>query len=526
MTEAYISIGERQYYMEQSRTENVLRNATLSIICQIISLLLSFASRTIFIKTLGVEYLGVNGLFSNILTVLSFAELGIGSAITYSLYKPLATNDNKKTASLMLLYKKAYTTLGLGCIIAGLCVIPFLKIIIKNPIEISENITLLYILYLLNTGISYIMVYKKSILIADQKSYVVLFLDQIINIIHFLVNVLVLFLTKNFILYLILNIFFTIISNLIAAVIANKKYPYLKEKAVELNKEEKHDIFRNVKSLAVYKFGSVIVNGTDNILISSLVGVTQVGFVSNYTLITTSCNTLLAKIEEAFMASVGNLNVASDKEKKYDVFQKMVFITFWIYGFTTCGLVLLLNPFIELWIGKEYCLSNLVVIAICLELYTSGMHNPAYIFRTTLGLFKQGGFSAILASILNISLSIILFRIIGLPGIFLATSIAKFFSYGIVDPVLIYKRAFNVPVKRYYLEYLKYSLILFAICYLLDNGLTIIPISGVIGFVMKFAFVCVAFNILVLVIFGKTNLFRELLIQIKNIMIKKFNRTA
>ena len=507
--------------MAQSRTKNVLKNASISIICQISTLLISFISRTVFIHTLGVEYLGVNGLFSNILTVLSFAELGIGSAITYSLYKPLALNDNKKIASLMLLYKRAYTTLGLVVIGAGLLVVPFLQLIIKSPPDIPENIILLYILFLLDTGISYFLVYKKSLLIADQKYYIVLTIDQVIKIIHFGVNVVILYTTKCFILYLILNILFTVCSNQIASVIANRRYPFLKEPAEELDKKEREQIFRNVKSLAVYKFGSVLVYGTDNILISVLVGVTQVGLVSNYSLITTACNTLLGKVEEAFMASVGNLNAVSNNEKKYYVFQKMLFITFWIYGFAACGLALLLNDFITLWLGQKYCLSTVVVIAFCLELYVSGMQNPAYIFRTTHGLFKQGQFSAVIASVLNISLSIILFKMLGLCGIFFATSISTFLSYGIVDPVLVFKKAFNKNVWGYYKNYFCYGTIVVLLYIVLSWVLRFITLHGLYGFLTKFVIVCVVFNIAVLLLFCKTKVFKELLFHLKTTMGRK-----
>ena len=507
--------------MANSRSKNVFNNAIVGLICQILNLFLAFLSRTIFINTLGIEYLGLNGLFSNVLTVLSFTELGIGNAIIFSLYKPLASSDKDKISSLMLLYKKAYTILGVIIISVGMLITPFIEYIIKETPDIPENIHYLYILFLLNTGISYFFVYKKSIFIADQKSYVILALSQVFNILHFVINLIILYTTKNFILYLIVNILFTVAENVTASYIVNKKYEYLNNKAQKLDKQEIKSIFSNVKALAVYKFGSVIVNGTDNILVSALAGVTEVGIVSNYTLITTSANSILAKVEEAFISSVGNLNVDSDSEKKYNVFRKVFLISFWMYGLAACGLALLLNEFILIWIGPKYILDNFTIIAICLELYISGMQNPAYIYRTTLGLFRQGQISAVMASVMNIILSIVLYKTVGLCGIFFATSISKFFSYGIIDPMLIYREAFKKKVASYYVMYGLYFCIIVGIYMGLNQFLTLFVINGIQGFIIKVLVISVVFFIVQILLFFRSNIFQELLAQVKHIFKQK-----
>lgn len=187
--------------MQNSRTANTAKNASFGLVSQILNIILSFISRTVFIYVLGVEYLGINGLFTNILMLLSFAELGIGNAIIYGMYKPLAMDDKEKLKSLMALYAKAYKAIGLFVFTAGLLVVPFMEYIIKDTPNISENITLIYVLFLLNTSISYFFVYKKSIITADQKNYVVLFYQQLFKVGQTLAQVLFLWLNGYFILY-------------------------------------------------------------------------------------------------------------------------------------------------------------------------------------------------------------------------------------------------------------------------------------------------------------------------------------
>ena len=289
----------------QSRTKNVTVNSMVSLLCQVLNLLLNFLTRTIFIKILGAEYLGVNGLFSNILTILSFAELGIGNAIVFNLYKPLAQDDKPQISSLMLLYKQVYTAIGLFVLGAGLLVTPFLGVIIKTKPNIPENISLLYILFLLNTVVSYFFVYKKNIMIADQKNYITLIVTQATTIARVILQTSFLLLTHNFIVYLTIQIVCTLAENFVCSALADKMYPYLKNSnPVPLSKSETKSIFADVKALAIYKFGSVILNGTDNILISMLLSVRDVGLASNYTLLMNSANSILGKLIDAFTASV------------------------------------------------------------------------------------------------------------------------------------------------------------------------------------------------------------------------------
>lgn len=506
--------------MSGSRTRNVSINMIVGMVCQVINLIMNFVGRTVFIRTLGVEYLGVNGLFTNVLTILSFAELGIGNAIIFSMYKPLAIGEADKLGSLMELYKKAYRVIGIVVAAAGICITPFLGFIIKNTPDIVENLSLLYLLFLFNTVASYFFVYKKSIIIADQKNYIVLALTESVRVIQVVAQSIFLYLTHNFIIYLLIQIICTVLGNVVTAIAADKIYPFLRETAAPLEKEESQKIFRNVGALAVYKFGTVILNGTDNILVSAMVGVTAVGLVSNYIMITAAANSILSKITDAFTASVGNLNAVSQSEKQYDVFKKMFLITAWIYGYASVGLITVFNSFISAWIGRDYQLDMLVVGAIVVEFYVKGVHSVAYTYRTTQGYFLQGRKSALVAVVLNLALSIILCQWIGLAGIFIATPISRIFSIGIVDPVLIYTNSFHLNPIYYYLNYAKFVVLFVIIGELCHRVLSFVTISGWLGVVCQALIVTMIFNGIMLIIFAPTKMFREILGTVQGMMKK------
>lgn len=506
----------------QSRTKNVTVNSMVSLLCQVLNLLLNFLTRTIFIKILGAEYLGVNGLFSNILTILSFAELGIGNAIVFNLYKPLAQDDKPQISSLMLLYKQVYTAIGLFVLGAGLLVTPFLGVIIKTKPNIPENISLLYILFLLNTVVSYFFVYKKNIIIADQKNYITLIVTQATTIARVILQTSFLLLTHNFIVYLTIQIGCTLAENFVCSALADKMYPYLKNSnPVPLSKSETKSIFADVKALAIYKFGSVILNGTDNILISMFLSVRDVGLASNYTLLMNSANSILGKLIDAFTASVGNLNTESNAEKQYNVFKKIMFISSWIYGFAAVGIYLVSKDFIITWIGEKYLLSSIVVFSICFDFYVKGVQAAPYMYRTTLGLFIQGKWAAVIAAVVNLILSVILCKAIGLGGIFIATPISRLISTGIIDPYLIYKRTFKRNVLEYFEMFIGYCVIFIVIAVISNFAINCVSIAGWLGVILKAGIVTVIFNGLMISVFFRTKIFKELLQSVNQLVSRK-----
>jgi len=490
--------------MEKSRTKNTVRNFSSGALVQLINKLMAFVVRTVFIKVLSTEYLGVNGLFTNILTVLSFAELGFGTAIIYNMYKPVSEDDKEKIKSLMKLYKKVYNTIGIIVAICGICVIPFLRYIISDVPDIKENLTVIYLLFLINTVSSYFITYKKSIISAYQQESIINKYTSISYIIKTILEVVFLLSTKNYIIYLIIQIVCTIGQNIAISIKAEKMFPYLKDKDVQtISKDKRNKIFSDVKAMAVYKFAGTILDGTDNIIISALFGVNLVGICSNYILIISSVTSVIRSALNSITASIGNLNVMCDKIKKEQIFYQMLFITFVIFNFCSIAILILINPFIKLWIGEQYLLSNLIVFSLGLNMFVDGSRLTGYTFRTTLGLFVKGKNVPVFTAIINIILSILLGRMIGVSGVFFATAISRLVTNIWFDPYLIHKYELNTPMNKFFKKYILYILtflINYIICYVITSFIG----EGIINFVLKITLVCIIPNLTVCVMFYRT----------------------
>lgn len=443
--------------MDKTRTENVAKNVVLSSIFQIVAYIIGFVSRTIFIKILGEEYLGLNGVFTNILTLLSFAELGIGSAIVYSMYKPLATRNIKKLKQLMSFYKRIYLLIGSVIIIGGILLIPFLDFFIIDAPNIRENLILIYLLFVFNSAISYFFSYRTTIISADQKNYLIIIYNKVFHIIRVIIQILIIILWHNYYIYLLTEIICTLLTNYLLSLKSKKMYPELIEiKDNELPEEEKKEIFKNIRALIVYKIGSVMLNGTDNLIISRYLGLAIAGLYSNYQLLTNAVVEVVGQVTNSFTASIGNLNSIESKERKEEVFYKILYFTYVLFGICSIELIIMLNDFVKIWIGEKFLLDFITIVMIVGSIYVNGMQYASFSFRNTLGLFKESIISPIIAVILNIGLSIILAKQVGLWGVFAATIIARFCSAGIIDPYVVYKYEFKKSPLVYYFKYFKY----------------------------------------------------------------------
>jgi O-antigen/teichoic acid export membrane protein len=441
------------------RIQNSLKNIIFGLSSQTISAIMGFIVRTVFISTLGVEYLGVNGLFTNILTLLSLANLGFDSAIIYSLYKPLAEGDQRKIQGLMNLYGKAYRLIGIIILIIGLTLLPFLPYLMNGETTIHQ-IHVIYILFLLNSVFSYYYVYKQSIIMADQQNHIISKIHTMFTLIFNVVQILLLVSTKNYIAVLSVQIAVGVMKNIYITHKANQLYPYIKEKNnVKLTKEERQSFFKNLYSLMLYKISGVVINGTDNIVISIFIGIYWVGIYSNYYLIIATLNTFLSYIFYSLTASVGNLIVKENAEKKYFIFRVIQFSSLWVYGFCSVCLWNLMNPMILLWLGEQYVMNKFIVFAILLNFYTTGMQNASTTFRETTGLFRKGTYRPVYAAVINIVVSITLAQTIGIAGVFLGTVISRLCTYFWYDPYIIFKYVFQKPIMNYFIRYIWFGFI-------------------------------------------------------------------
>ncbi len=443
------------------RSTNSIKNAITAIISNIVTILIGIVSQAIFIKTLGAEYLGINGLFTNIVSMLGIVELGIGSAIIYNLYEPIAKDDTEKIKSLMNFYKKSYRVIAVIVFIIGMIIIPFLKNIVGD-ISIDINIEFIYSLFIIDVVASYLLTYKRSILYANQKTYI----TNIVHIGYLIVmntlQIVILLIAKNFIAYLMIKIICRILENIVITIIANRKYPYIKEKNVKkIDKKTTKDIIKKVKGLIFHKVGSFVVLGTDNIIISKFLGVVTVGLYSNYNMIIQAVSNLFLQVFDSLTASVGNLLVENNCKKSYEIYKNMLMMNSILFTFATTEIICLIEPFIKVWIGEQYILSKVVLIILMVNFYIQGMRKTCLVFKMAAGIFHEDRYFPIIESIINIIVSVILVKIIGLPGVFLGTIVSTLPVILISYPKYVYIPLFHKSFWNYVKENAYYYILAF-----------------------------------------------------------------
>ena len=437
------------------RTDYTIKNTITSFIGNIISFIFLFISQSIFIKIMGIEYTGINGLFSNVLTLFNLFELGIGSAIIYNLYKYISKKNKEKIKSLMKFYRKAYLTIALIILIVGLIITPFIKYIVKD-VTVDINIYIVYILFLISTVSTYIISYKRNLLYADQRNYIVNIIHLIYVIILNTLQLLIIYLTKNYYLYLVIKIISIFIENILINIKTNKDYPYLLEKNVkDLDKNTKKDIIKRVKALSIHKISAVITYSTDNILISYFFGIISVGLYTNYYYIINTIDILFRGVITSTSASVGNLLVEKDYEERFIAFDKIRFLNFIITIFTSVCLLNLIEPFIMIWLGKKFVLTRFLLIVLIVNYYQSMMRTTFSVFKDSAGIWEEDKYIPVIQSIINIISSIILLKVFGLPGIFLGTIISSLIVWIYSYPKFIYKKLFNKNLKKYFIDLFK-----------------------------------------------------------------------
>lgn len=487
------------------RSKSSAKNLVVALIGQAFGLIISFIARIIFVKFLSDEYLGLNGLFTNLLTMLSLVELGVGSALVYSLYKPLADGDNEKVKSLMDLYRKAYNIIGGVVLIIGILFIPFYRYLISEVPSIS-HLDFIYILFVLNTAISYFYSYKRSLIICDQKRYIATIYRYVF---YFLLNVfqiIVLFLTHNYILYLITQVVFTWLENICISIKADRMYPYLKDKNIKkLDKKELNTISKNVRAMLFHKIGGVVVNSTDNILISKLVGLIAVGMYSNYYLITSALDTITAQFFNAITASVGNLGACTNPKKVKETFNTTFFLNYLIYGVITVCLLILFNPFIKVWLGKKYLFDFSVVLVITICFYLKGIRKTCLTYRDALGLFWHDRYKPIIESIINLVASIILGIKYGVLGIFMGTIISTVTTSLWIEPYVLYKYYFKENIIDYLYRFIKYTLVVVLTYLIVQKIVILININGILGLLIKGVVSLILSILIMTIVFIKTN---------------------
>lgn len=503
----------------KSRTTYSLLNMFANFAGYGINILVSFICRMVFVRCLAQEYLGVSGLFSNILSMLSLTELGIGTAIVYAMYKPIAEDDHEKLASLMKFYGTAYKVIGCVVALFGLALLPFLDLIIGEQPAISDNLHVIYLMYLFNSASSYFFSYRTTILTASQRNYVVVAINYMVVIIQNIIQIIVLVALKNFTAYLLVQIICSLATNIITSQKAKKDYPYIAQKKVQpLSKEEKWGLVKNVKALTVYKLSGLLVNNTDNIVITYFNGLITTGVASNYTLLSGMISSLLNMVFGSMTASVGNLNAKEPDETKYRVFKALNLANFWLYAWGAVGIVVVSGDLVCLLFGEIYVLPQSIPIILAINFYMVGMQTTILNYKSTMGLFRHGQYLLLVTAAINIVGDIVLGSRFGLFGIFAATAVSRLFTNTWYEPYAVYKYGLHRNPIQYLWIYLKYLVILVSCTGACYYCCSLLQVSLVPRVLLKILICSVLTNLVLFCAFGKSEEISYLKDKAANIM--------
>lgn len=496
--------------MKLERSKNAIRNIVWGLINRVVTLLFPFVIRTILIYTLGSEYLGLNSLFTSILTVLNLAELGFSTAIVFSMYKPIAENDSNMICALMAYYKKVYLVIGIAVFTVGMVIMPFLPRLISGSYPDDINLYGLYLLFLVNTSISYFLfAYKVSILTAYQREDILSKVDVVLRIVTYSLQALILLRFGNYYAYVIINIAYTVLNNIVCAFISDKKYPQYKCKG-QLSKAAKNSLKKNISGLVIGKICLVSRNSFDNIFISAFLGLQIVAIYGNYYYIMSAIVGILGIFMTAISAGVGNSVVAESVEKNYKDMNKINFIYEWIAGWCTICLFCLYQPFMKIWMGEDMLFPTVDVILICLYFYSLSMGDVRSKYSHAAGLFWESRYYVLAEAIVNIILNYFLGKIFGVSGIILATIVTIVTVNYIWGSHIVFKYYFKqYKIINFFMKNLLYFLVT-----VIGAGVTFgivhaIPDKGIGMFLVKGAICLIIPNVFFLICYSKTAVFKD-----------------
>lgn len=495
-----------------SRSINAVKNTLVAFVGYMLTMVTNLLFRGIFIQILDKAYLGLNGLFSNIISFLALAEMGVGAAIVFSLYKPLSEKNNDKVRMYVCFYKRMYQYIAGTVFVIGLAIIPFLDFFIKERPQIHEKLEVIYILFVVSSATSYLFSYRQTVLIADQKAYIVNIRLSISSIIRNVIQILWVMYTHNYIGTLAIQIVIIILTNIYISNIAVKRYPYLHnlKNTDKIQKAERKDLTARIGTLFLYRLGSYTINSTDNLLISRYFGVYTLANFSNYYFLLNVVNSIGNMIASALTPGVGNQAAAKDVKTVKSTFLSLQFAYTWLTAFFTACLAALLPPFIQLWAGSDFLLPNSTFALMLLNFFLTFKRRLMGTYRNALGLYLQAKSMAIMQGILNLVISLMLLKKVGPLGVILGTTISDICVSTWVDPYVLYKHYF----KESMLEYWKNYFISLVVTLLLSVLMHYISKKVFVGTTLSFlllALSCLSVpNFFLLVLFRKSVYFNDI----------------
>lgn len=504
-----------------SRTKNATRNITWGILYRFVTLALPFLTRTAMIYTLGSEYLGLSGLFTSILNVLSLAELGVGSAMVYAMYKPIAEKNVDTVCALLNLYKKIYRIIGGIIVTAGILILPFIRNFISGDVPKDVNIYLLFVIYLIDTAGSYFLfAYQASVLNACQRNDISSKVNIITNIIKNVAQIFALLLWNNYYCYAAFLPITSIASNIVIAYTARRMYPnYICKGKVEqkLAKEIRQKIF----ALFAVKISTVIYNSVDSIVISAFLGLVALAKYNNYYYIMSAVVSIVNVIYNSATASIGNSIAFESDKKNYDDYMNLSFINAWIVGWCTVCFLCLYQPFMKIWVGKDLMFDMGVVICFCLYFYVHQLKSVQSAYKDAAGLWKEDMWRSYAANIFNLIVNIILVKVVGVYGVLISTILALLVITYPWQTWMIHKRLFHCSMIPYIARLGIYTVVTIIACAITYFLCTFVREDGVLALLIKLVICSIVPNMIFLLASLRTKELKLMIKTLKKMFVKR-----
>lgn len=481
--------------MELTKTNKAIRNMGWGAISKITAILLPFIVRTVMIRVLGEEYVGVNSLFSSILQVLSLSELGFGTAIVFSMYKPIAEKNNNQVCALLNLYRKIYLYVGAVILAVGMMLIPFLPYLIGGKYPSDINISFIFIVFLLNTSVSYFLFgYKSAILDANQRNDLVNKGQTAVNIVGYILQIIIICTAKNYYVYLSLVLLTTIAQNIAKLYLTNKYYPDFICKG-KVDRKTVNEIKQNVIALMFHKLGGTVLNSADNIVISAFLGLAIVARYNNYYYIMNSVDSIIIICFSALTAIIGNSFITDGIQKNRDNFDRILFFNGWMTGWCSIALMCLFQPFIAIWIGTKYQFENNIVLLIVIYFFIHSIRRTIIMFRDAAGMWKDNQWQPIVSAIFNVVTNMVLVQQIGLAGVLISSILSMVIIDIPWEAITFFKSKLECNSTKYFKNVIFYFL-----CSAVSVGITylfcsLLPNYGVLAFCAKIVICIIVGNV-------------------------------
>ncbi len=494
--------------MQNNRTLNTTRNAKWGIFEKIIQMVLPFVTRTLILKLIGEKYLGINGLFTSVISMLNMADLGFGAAITYSMYKPIAENDNESLCAILNFYKKIYRVIGIVVLGIGVSLMPFLPMLIKDDVPSDINIYLLFSIYLINTVLSYwLFAYKKSLLHAYHRDDVKTKISSALLIAQYAMQIFVLVAFDNYYTYVIVLPLITLLNNIITSVVTQKMFPEVMCRG-KIASETSRQIKKQVSGAFIGKICGVTRNSLDSMFVSSSLGLTQVAIYGNYYYILSSVHNLLTVLTNSMVGGVGNSIVKEDLDKNYKDFTNFTFLYAWISGWFSCCMLCLYQPFMRLWVGEKLMLPMGTMVLFCVYLYVMAASDIKNVYYTARGLWWEGRYRAIIEVVVNFVLHFVGAKYFGIAGIVLATILSMACINFLYGAHILFKHYFtNSSLAKYISKNAVYFAVTVGICVVTYFVCSLVAVSGFAGLIIKALICLVVPNVLYLIVYHNTEAF-------------------